>query len=171
MKSGQFEGRKLLVIGGTSGIGLETARIVAEQGGAVVVVGNRPEKAETARQELAGIMRREQGLLAHSRPVVVRQCSTLDAGDRERARRCRYARQLSWNLLSRALSRALHGRLRRVSQYQPVRLLYYPEGCGLARGAKEAWFDREHHRDGGETGHRNGAGCRHIQWPRLGWRP
>lgn len=55
MISGQFEGRKLLVIGGTSGIGLETARMVAEQGGAVVVVGNRPEKAEAARQELAGI--------------------------------------------------------------------------------------------------------------------
>ncbi|SKQ79808.1 SDR family NAD(P)-dependent oxidoreductase [Mycobacteroides abscessus] len=55
MSTGQFEGRKLLVIGGTSGIGLETARMVAAQGGAVVVVGNRPEKAEAARQELAAI--------------------------------------------------------------------------------------------------------------------
>ncbi|MEX5405886.1 SDR family oxidoreductase [Stenotrophomonas sp. WED208] len=55
MDTKQFEGRKLLVVGGTSGIGLEVARMVAEQGGAVVVIGNRPEKAETARQELASI--------------------------------------------------------------------------------------------------------------------
>lgn len=55
MQAGQFEDRKLLVVGGTSGIGLETARMVAAQGGAVVVVGNRPEKAEAARQELAAI--------------------------------------------------------------------------------------------------------------------
>ena len=46
----QFKGRKLLVVGGTSGIGLETARMVAEQGGSVVIVGNRAEKAEAARK-------------------------------------------------------------------------------------------------------------------------
>lgn len=49
----QFEGRKLLVVGGTSGIGLEAAQMVAEQGGAVVVIGSRAEKAEAARQQLA----------------------------------------------------------------------------------------------------------------------
>lgn len=51
----QFKGRKLLVVGGTSGIGLETARIVAEQGGSVVIVGNRAEKAEAACKELAAL--------------------------------------------------------------------------------------------------------------------
>ncbi|WP_100459917.1 SDR family NAD(P)-dependent oxidoreductase [Mycobacteroides abscessus] len=56
MDTGQFVGRKLLVIGGTSGIGLEVARMVASQGGSVVVVGNRPEKAEASRQELAEIV-------------------------------------------------------------------------------------------------------------------
>lgn len=55
MQSNQFAGRKLLVIGGTSGIGLETARMVAQEGGSVVVVGNRPEKAEIARKELAAM--------------------------------------------------------------------------------------------------------------------
>lgn len=55
METQQFAGRKLLVLGGTSGIGLETARMVAEQGGAVVIVGNRQEKAEAARQQLAAI--------------------------------------------------------------------------------------------------------------------
>jgi NAD(P)-dependent dehydrogenase (short-subunit alcohol dehydrogenase family) len=44
MQTGQFERRKLLVVGGTSGIGLEVAQMVAEQGGTVVVVGNRAEK-------------------------------------------------------------------------------------------------------------------------------
>ena len=52
----QFKGRKLLVVGGTGGIGLETARMVAEQGGSVVIVGNRAEKAEAARKELAALV-------------------------------------------------------------------------------------------------------------------
>lgn len=56
MQKKQFEGHKLLVIGGTSGIGLETALMVAEQGGAVVIVGNRPEKAEVARKQLAAVV-------------------------------------------------------------------------------------------------------------------
>ncbi|MCV2367690.1 SDR family NAD(P)-dependent oxidoreductase [Roseateles oligotrophus] len=48
-----FTGKKLLVIGGTSGMGLETARLVLEQGGRVVVVGHRADKSEEARQLLA----------------------------------------------------------------------------------------------------------------------
>lgn len=55
MQAENFEGRKLLVVGGTSGIGLEAAMMVAKAGGAVVVVGNRVEKAEAARQQLAAV--------------------------------------------------------------------------------------------------------------------
>ncbi|MFY3136904.1 SDR family NAD(P)-dependent oxidoreductase [Achromobacter xylosoxidans] len=51
--SRQFEGRKLLVVGGSSGMGLETARQVLVEGGSVVIVGNRPDKTEQARRELA----------------------------------------------------------------------------------------------------------------------
>ncbi|MGB3431181.1 SDR family NAD(P)-dependent oxidoreductase [Achromobacter sp.] len=51
--SNQFNGRKLLVVGGTSGMGLETARTVLSQGGSAVIVGHRPEKTEEARQELS----------------------------------------------------------------------------------------------------------------------
>jgi NAD(P)-dependent dehydrogenase (short-subunit alcohol dehydrogenase family) len=48
-----FKGKKLLVVGGTSGMGLATAKKVLEQGGTVVIVGHRPEKTEQARMELA----------------------------------------------------------------------------------------------------------------------
>jgi NAD(P)-dependent dehydrogenase (short-subunit alcohol dehydrogenase family) len=51
--SAQFKGKKLLVVGGTSGMGLETARLVLSQGGSVVIVGSRPEKTEEARKVLS----------------------------------------------------------------------------------------------------------------------
>lgn len=51
--SNQFTGKKLLVVGGTSGMGLATARLVLQQGGNVVIVGSRAEKTEQARQALA----------------------------------------------------------------------------------------------------------------------
>ncbi|WP_323658757.1 SDR family oxidoreductase [Pectobacterium versatile] len=51
--STSFNGKKLLVIGGTSGMGFETAKLVLRNGGSVVLVGNRVEKAEQARQALA----------------------------------------------------------------------------------------------------------------------
>lgn len=51
--SNQFKGKKLLVIGGTSGMGMQVARTVLAEGGSVVIVGNRPEKTEEARKALA----------------------------------------------------------------------------------------------------------------------
>ncbi|WP_225758673.1 SDR family NAD(P)-dependent oxidoreductase [Leclercia sp. Marseille-Q4284] len=48
-----FTGKKLLVVGGTSGMGFETAKKVLKEGGSVVLVGNRQDKAEQARQALA----------------------------------------------------------------------------------------------------------------------
>ncbi|MBN8762144.1 MAG: sugar dehydrogenase [Thiobacillus sp. 63-78] len=53
--SKQFDGKKLLVVGGTSGIGMETARTVLAQGGSVVIVGSRPEKTEEARKALSAL--------------------------------------------------------------------------------------------------------------------
>jgi NAD(P)-dependent dehydrogenase (short-subunit alcohol dehydrogenase family) len=51
--SNRFQGRKLLVVGGTSGMGLQSARMVLREGGSAVIVGHRPDKTEQARQELA----------------------------------------------------------------------------------------------------------------------
>ncbi|MFZ6638419.1 SDR family NAD(P)-dependent oxidoreductase [Undibacterium sp. TC4M20W] len=53
--SNQFKGKKLLVVGGSSGMGLETARSVMAEGGSVLIVGHRPEKTEQARKELAAL--------------------------------------------------------------------------------------------------------------------
>lgn len=49
----RFTGKKLLVVGGTSGIGLQTARMVAAEGGSVVIVGRSADKTEQARAQLA----------------------------------------------------------------------------------------------------------------------
>ncbi|EGT0664010.1 SDR family oxidoreductase [Citrobacter werkmanii] len=48
-----FAGKKLLVVGGSSGMGFETAKLILRGGGSVVLVGNRADKAEQARQTLA----------------------------------------------------------------------------------------------------------------------
>ena len=44
-------GRVCLVTGSTAGIGLETARLLAAEGGVVVVSGRTPETVERARSE------------------------------------------------------------------------------------------------------------------------
>ncbi|MCP8351140.1 MULTISPECIES: SDR family NAD(P)-dependent oxidoreductase [Pseudomonas] len=53
--SNQFNGKKLLVVGGTSGMGLEAARQFLSEGGSVVIVGNRPEKTDEARKDLLAL--------------------------------------------------------------------------------------------------------------------
>jgi len=53
MMTALFSGKKLLVVGGTSGMGFETARQVLRNGGSVVLVGNRQDKAEQARSTLS----------------------------------------------------------------------------------------------------------------------
>ena len=51
----QFKGKKLLVVGGTSGMGLQTVRMVLAEGGSVVIVGHRTDKTEEARKEMAAL--------------------------------------------------------------------------------------------------------------------
>lgn len=50
--SQSFAGQKLIVIGGTSGMGKAVARIVLEGGGSAILVGRRQEKLQAAVEEL-----------------------------------------------------------------------------------------------------------------------
>lgn len=50
--SQSFEGQKLIVIGGTSGMGKAVARLVLKNGGSAVLVGRRAEKLQAAVDEL-----------------------------------------------------------------------------------------------------------------------
>ncbi|MYV54403.1 MULTISPECIES: SDR family oxidoreductase [unclassified Streptomyces] len=50
--SQDFGGKKLIVIGGTSGMGLEAARLVMLEGGTAVVVGRDPQVAASAARVL-----------------------------------------------------------------------------------------------------------------------
>ena len=47
-----FTGQKIIVIGGTSGMGKAIAKLVLQQGGSAVITGSRRSKAETAVKEL-----------------------------------------------------------------------------------------------------------------------
>jgi NAD(P)-dependent dehydrogenase (short-subunit alcohol dehydrogenase family) len=55
MNTLDFSNQKLLVIGGTSGIGLAVAQRVLQGGGRVVVTGHRAEKAAAAQQQLQAL--------------------------------------------------------------------------------------------------------------------
>jgi NAD(P)-dependent dehydrogenase (short-subunit alcohol dehydrogenase family) len=50
----RFAGKVAVVTGGSSGIGLATARLLAAEGAAVVICGRDPQRLERAREELAG---------------------------------------------------------------------------------------------------------------------
>jgi NAD(P)-dependent dehydrogenase (short-subunit alcohol dehydrogenase family) len=50
----KFDGKRIVVIGGTSGIGLATAKMAAEHGAEVVIAARDPRKLDTARAEIGG---------------------------------------------------------------------------------------------------------------------
>ena len=54
MRSGDLNGKTLVVIGGTTGLGLSAARAFVESGARVVVVGRNAENAQTAQKTLGG---------------------------------------------------------------------------------------------------------------------
>ncbi len=47
-----FAGQKVIVVGGTSGMGKAVAQLILQQGGAAVIVGSRRPKAKDAVKEL-----------------------------------------------------------------------------------------------------------------------
>ncbi len=49
-KKMSFSDKQALIIGGSSGMGLAAARLLAQAGGSVTIVGRRLEKLKTARE-------------------------------------------------------------------------------------------------------------------------
>jgi len=49
-----LSGKRIVIIGGSSGIGLATAKAAVAQGAGVVIAGRSPEKIEKARAEIGG---------------------------------------------------------------------------------------------------------------------
>ncbi|KAF1051417.1 MAG: 3-oxoacyl-[acyl-carrier-protein] reductase FabG [Stenotrophomonas maltophilia] len=70
----EFHGKTLVVIGGSSGIGLRVAQLAAQQGAALIIVGRNPERLEQARLELA-----EQGAQVQVRQADAHQPEQLEA--------------------------------------------------------------------------------------------
>lgn len=52
---GKLAGKVAVITGGTTGIGLASARLFASEGAKVVVTGSNPDTLEVARKELAGV--------------------------------------------------------------------------------------------------------------------
>jgi NAD(P)-dependent dehydrogenase (short-subunit alcohol dehydrogenase family) len=52
----RLKGKRALITGGTTGIGLETARRFLREGARVAITGSNPEKLEAARKELGDVL-------------------------------------------------------------------------------------------------------------------
>jgi NAD(P)-dependent dehydrogenase (short-subunit alcohol dehydrogenase family) len=74
-----FKGKRILVVGSSSGMGLETARLVLQGGGSALITGQRTDKTEAARAELAPLGSVEAISLNLTQPAELAQLlATLD---------------------------------------------------------------------------------------------
>jgi NAD(P)-dependent dehydrogenase (short-subunit alcohol dehydrogenase family) len=56
MKMDRLKNKRALVTGGTTGIGLETARQFLQEGARIAITGSNPETLETARKALGHVL-------------------------------------------------------------------------------------------------------------------
>jgi NAD(P)-dependent dehydrogenase (short-subunit alcohol dehydrogenase family) len=74
-----FKGKRILVVGGSSGMGFETARLVLQGGGSAVITGQRNDKTEAAHAQLSQLGSVEALSLNLAQPAELGQLlSTLD---------------------------------------------------------------------------------------------
>ena len=92
----QLVGQTLLVIGGSSGIGLETARRAHDDGAKVIITARDPERVQRAGLEIEGSIAAFDATDFHRLEQVLRRVADADrsrAGHRSRSPR-RAARRL-----------------------------------------------------------------------------
>ena len=68
-----FQGKVVIITGATSGMGLDTAKLLLEQGAKVVLTGRSPDKLEALRSELQGkflLIKADAASLADSKALV-----------------------------------------------------------------------------------------------------
>jgi NAD(P)-dependent dehydrogenase (short-subunit alcohol dehydrogenase family) len=74
-----FKGKRILVIGGSSGMGFETVRLVLQGGGRAIITGQRKEKTEAALAQLSELGSVEAISLDLTQPIELAQLlATLD---------------------------------------------------------------------------------------------
>jgi NAD(P)-dependent dehydrogenase (short-subunit alcohol dehydrogenase family) len=81
---GQYDGKRVVITGGTSGMGLATAKLLLDQGARVLVTGRTKEALDSARQELgknASVMSSDATVLADIEALAARVKSELGAVD------------------------------------------------------------------------------------------
>ena len=82
---GQYDGKRVLVTGGTSGIGFATAKLLLDWGARVLITGRSKQAVQSARQELghqAVVIESDSGSLSDIDALAVRvksEFGTLDA--------------------------------------------------------------------------------------------
>ena len=123
----RYEGKRAVVIGGTSGMGLATARLLRDDGVSVLVTGRTEEGVETARRQLG-----DQVEVVVSDTTSVVDIAALGEHVEERLGR------VDAVFVSAGISRQrrgdLGGHLRRGLRRQRERPVLHPPAIGAAHG-------------------------------------
>ena len=137
-------GQTVVVIGGSAGIGLETARLARREGGEVVITGRNPERLEQAARELSA--RSSAAFDADDAPGVKRFFDELPAPI-DHVLIAAYTRRSYGPMLQLAPEKVGEGLGRRVTQVLEIARNAVPKmrpgGTLLLTGGSQRNFDRE----------------------------
>ena len=81
---GQYDGKRVVITGGTSGMGLATAKLLLDQGARLLVTGSTKETVDSAREELgknAIVMSSNAAVLTDIKALAARVKSEFGAVD------------------------------------------------------------------------------------------